>query len=303
MAVKFSGIVTPLVTPFDTDGALDEKALRSETRFIIDAGVDGLSFGGSTGEGALLSDEELVRGIRIVQQENVENRPVLCGIIRNSTDDAIRAGLRAKEAGADGLMVTPTFYHGTDERGNFLFYKELAEAVQVPIIIYNGIDRNPVSPSLMVQLCEIEHIAGIKQNIGGLHGVNAMIAACGDRVSVFGAQDDLLFCSYLLGAVGAISAILVVFPELCVRQWNAVQKLDIEEARRISFRLLPVWQVIGSAGMSFPGHIKAALKLMGREGGRSRSPILEPPAEVIEQLRNALVEADLLPPQTKQDKL
>lgn len=295
MNTTFFGVIAPMVTPFDSDGICDDEALRSETRFLIDAGVHGLSIGGSTGEGALLSDEELYRGVRIIQKENIEKKPLLCGIIRNSTNDAIRAGLHAREAGADGLMVTPTYYHGTDDNGNILFYKELAGAVGLPIIIYNVIDRNPVSPSLMARLSEIENVAGIKQSVNGLHGLNAMISACGEQTLVFGAQDDLLFCSYLLGARGAISAILTVFPELCVQQWNAVQSMNIEEARQISFRLLPVWQLIASAGMSFPGRIKAVLELLGRQGGLSRSPIMKPSQEVVEALRSALEKAGLLP--------
>ncbi len=295
MRKKFYGIIAPIVTPFDAEGVIDSMALQSETRYLLDSGVHGLSIGGSTGEGALLSDDELDLCIRTIQQENTEKKPLLCGIIRNSTKDAIRAGLRAREAGADGLMVTPTYYHGTDDQGNTIFFKELAGAVELPIIIYNVIDRNPVSPLLMMDLAEIEHVIGIKQSINGLHGLNAMISACGDRTLVFGAQDDLLFCSYLLGAVGAISAILTVFPELCVRQWNAVQSMDIEEARQISFRLLPVWQLIGSAGMAFPGRIKAVLELLGRQSGLSRSPVMKPSQDVIGQLRSALEKQELLP--------
>ena len=138
---------------------------------------------------------------------------------------------------------------------------------------------------------------GIKQSVGGLHGLNAMIATCGDRTQVFGAQDDMLFCAYILGAVGAISAILTVFPELCMRQWKAVQAGNIEEAKTIHFRVLPVWQLVISAGMSFPGRIKSILNLLGRNGGLPRQPILEPSEEMVEQLRIALKHNQLLPEQ------
>jgi len=291
------GIIPPLITPFTKDGILDEKALRSEIQFMLEFRVDGLSFGGSTGEGALLSEEEITRGISILKEENYKKIPIICGIISNSTNDAIRKSLAAKEAGADGLMVTPTFYHGTDDAGNISYYEALSDEVQLPIIIYNVIDRNPVTPDLMLKILHVKNVIGIKQSVGGLHAVNTMIAACGKEVKVFAAQDDVLFCSYLLGPVGAISAILTVFPELCVQQWEAVQVGDIDKAKEIHFRLYPVWKLIAAAGMSFPGRLKAIIKILGRDAGFPRQPILEPTAEVFEQLRNALVNGNFLPEQ------
>jgi dihydrodipicolinate synthase/N-acetylneuraminate lyase len=292
---NFKGIIPPLVTPFTADGNIDEEALRSEARFLLKSGVHGLSFGGSTGEGALLSGPELEQGIRILREENQKGVPLICGIIRNFSRDAIRDGLAARDAGANGLMVTPTYYHGTDDNGNIAYFRSLSDAVQIPIIIYNVIDRNPISPELMLRLIEIKHVVGIKQSVGGLHGFNAMIAACGEQTQVFGAQDDMLFCSYLLGAAGAISAILTVFPELCVRQWQMIHAGNIEEAKTIHFRLLPIWQLIIAAGMSFPGRIKSILKLLGRNGGFPRHPILETSADTVEKLKVLLEKADLLP--------
>jgi 4-hydroxy-tetrahydrodipicolinate synthase len=291
----FVGIIPPLVTPFKADGSMDEKALRSEARYLLNAGVHGLGFGGSTGEGALLSADELATGIQILGKENRGEIPLICGIIRNTTRDAINCGLAARDAGADALMVTPTFYHGTDDQGNISFYREISDSVKLPIIIYNVIDRNPVNPELMLQLSEIEHVIGIKQSVGGLHGLNLMIASCADRISIFGAQDDLLFCSYLLGVDGAISAILTVFPELCVKQWDAVKSGNISEAREIHFRMLHVWRLVTPAGMSFPGRIKAILDLQGRSGGLPRRPILNPSPEIVEQLRSALEQTGFLP--------
>ncbi len=288
------GVIRPIVTPFTSDGELHEGALRKEIGVLLDAGVHGLSIGGSTGEGAVLTDDELARGVQILREENSRGVPVICGVIRNSTRDAVRAGKAAGEAGAEALMVTPTHYHGTDAEGNYAYYRDISEAVGLPIIIYNVVQTNPIDPEQMVRLSDIQHVVGIKQSAGGIHGLNAMISACGDRTLVFGAQDDLLFCSYLLGAVGAISAILTVFPRLCVEQWDAVQSGDVARAREISFQLFPVWQIVMAAGMAFPGRIKALLRLLGRDAGVPRGPILEPATVVVDQLRAALQEAGLL---------
>ena len=139
--------------------------------------------------------------------------------------------------------------------------------------------------------------SGIKQSIGGLHALNAMIAKCRNSTRIYGAQDDLLFCSYLLGVNGAISAILTIFPEQCVKQWEAVITGNIEGAKLIQVRLLPVWQLVISDGMYFPGRLKAILITLGRNGGLPRRPILEPSTEIVEQLHTALQHAKLLPDQ------
>ena len=257
------GIIPPMVTPFSASEDLDEEALRRELQYLLRLGIDGISFGGSTGEGAFLSDEELGRGVQIVQEENKKRIPVVCGIIRNSTRAATRAGLVAKDAGADALMVAPTHYFGAPEEGNYKFYETLAHKVEIPIIIYNVIQDNPISPQLAARLSEIDSIVGIKQSYGGAHALTDMVSACGDKLLVFSAQDDLLYVSYLLGAVGAIAAILVVFPERCLEQWNAVKSGDLELAKRIHYRMLPVWRKI--EGKAFPGRLKAALNLLGRK--------------------------------------
>lgn len=289
---KLFGIIPPTVTPFDDQERIDEAVLRREVRFLFEAGVHGVSFGGSTGEGALLSDAELGLGIRIIQEENAKSLPVLCGIIRNSTRDAIAAGLAAKEAGADVLMVTPTYYHGTSEEGNYRFYSDLSERVGLPIVIYNVIKTNPIAPEQMKRLAEIPNVVGIKQSVGGIHSLTDMIAACGDTTLVFGAQDDLMHISYELGAVGAISAILTLFPELCVRQWEAYRRKDYAAALDIHYRMLPVWRKI--EGGAFPGKIKAALKLVGRDAGWARQPIQPPTEREWNELRDALTASGLL---------
>jgi dihydrodipicolinate synthase/N-acetylneuraminate lyase len=280
------GIIPPVVTPFLPTEELDENALRREVRFLLDANVHGISFGGSTGEGALLSDDELARGIKIIQEENLGKVPVLGGIIRNSTRDAVQAGLAVKRAGADVLMVTPPYYFGAFNDGNLEFYATLAKKIELPIVIYNVIQNNTISPQLMGELSEIKLVVGIKQSCGGIHALADMIAACGDKTLVFAAQDDLLFVSYMLGSVGAIAAILSLFPELCVKQWNAIQSSDLKVAKEIHERMLPVWRKI--EGKAFPGKIKAALNLMGRRVGIARSPIGEPSKKVIDEIRQKL---------------
>ena len=280
-----------MVTPLDSKEELDFDTLRRETRYLCDAGVHGLSFGGSTGEGAVLSDKEIARGIEVVADAKDADTPLLCGIIRNSTREALSAAREAKSAGADGLMVTPVHYFGASDDGNVEFYARIAD-LGLPVVIYNVIQKNPILPSLMVRLAEIENIYGIKQSVGGVHALADMVAALPSHIRVFGAHDDLLMDDYVLGSVGSISAILTLFPALFVEQWDAVARGDIERARNIHYRVLPVWRAI--EGAYFPARLKAALALVGRPTGPARHPMITPSKTEVKKIKTRLIEAGFI---------
>ena len=284
--MHFKGVIPPMVTPLDRDEELDVDTLRRETRYLCDAGVHGLSFAGSTGEGAVLSDHEIARGIEVVAEAKDESKPLLCGIIRNSTRSALSAAREAKSAGADGLMVTPVHYFGASEEGNLEFFARIAD-LGLPVVIYNVIQKNPITPPVMVRLSKIANIYGIKQSVGGVHALADMVAAVPSHIRVFGAHDDLLMDDYVLGAGGSISAILTLFPALFVEQWDAVARGDIERARQIHYRVLPVWRAI--EGAYFPARLKAALTLIGRPTGPARHPMIAPAEAEAEKIRERLV--------------
>lgn len=281
------GIIPPMVTPFNQQGDMDLEALREETKRLSAAGVHGLSFAGSTGEGAVLADEELTQGLTTVQEVNNHRLPLLCGIIRNSVRQGISAGLVAKAGGADALMVTPTYYFGASPEGNAAYFRAVHQATKMPIVIYNVIKNNPVLPEHLQYLTDECGVVGIKQSVGGIHALADMVPAARGRFKVFGAQDDVMFLSYLCGACGAISAILTLFPDECVAEWNAVQAGDIEKARSLHEKMLPVWRRI--EGGAFPGRLKTALKLKGiASAGFPRAPIMESDKKTAEGIENAL---------------
>ena len=170
MSVKYEGIIPPIVTPFTASGEIDEEKIRREMEICLDAGADGISVGGSTGEGPTLRDEELTQLIKIAREYVKEgsDKTVVCGIMRTCTRDAVRAGKTAKEAGADAIMVTPTAYNVLvpNAEGMFDFYNTISEEVQLPTIIYNVIPQNTIYPDLFHRLLnETEYIMGIKQSV------------------------------------------------------------------------------------------------------------------------------------------
>lgn len=291
MEKKITGIIPPIVTPFQEDGAINARLIEKEMKICMDAGVHGLSVGGSTGEGPTLRDEELVELIHIAKDVLREGQSLVCGVMRTCTRDAVRAGLAAKEAGADAIMVTPTAYNVLvpNEQGMFDFYSTISREVQLPIIIYNVIPQNTILPGLFKRLVEeTEYVRGVKQSVGGVQALYAMKMAVGEKGNIYAATDDMLYTCYELGACGAISAILSVFPKECVEMWNCQQNGQKERAFEIQNQLYGKWQCLG--GNQFPIRLKYALEVLGREPGYCRSPITYLPEDEKARIREAFEE-------------
>jgi dihydrodipicolinate synthase/N-acetylneuraminate lyase len=280
----FRGITPPVMSTFSKDEKIDANLYRREIRYLLDAGVHGISPGGSTGESAALSDEELVQMLGIIREENTKGIPVVAGVARCSTQAAINTALAAKAAGADALMVTPTFYNVLvpDEKGNEKFYRAISDAIGLPIIVYNVIPENEISSELFSQLLDIEHIIGIKQSVGGIMAMYEMKVTCGERGMVFAATDEMLHSCFTLGADGAISAILALFPRLSVKLWDLTAAGRYDEALKIQNHLYPLWKIV--RGPQFPARMKAAAKLLGRDCGHSKSPMTEVGDELVERM-------------------
>ncbi|MGX8710128.1 MAG: dihydrodipicolinate synthase family protein [bacterium] len=290
---KLYGIIAPLITPFTKDGELDEALVEKEIKFLLKSGVHGISPGGSTGEGAAVTDEELVRMIKLIRSID-RDIPIVAGIIRNSTRAAVAGALAAKAAGADALMVTPVSYNVLvpDDEGNYSFYEAISKATDLPIVIYNVVPQNTISAPLFSRLLNIENVIGIKQSCGGIMAFYEMKMVNGSRGKIYSATDDMLYSTYELGADGAISAILTVFPEICVEMWNDVQNKNSAHALELQNRMYATWQAI--AGNQFPIRIKHALHLLGRNPGYPRSPITHIAEQDQKRIETALRDAGFI---------
>lgn len=279
---NIKGIIPPVVTPFCANGDINEVLLEREMQICVDAGVHGLSVGGSTGEGPTLRDEELRDMIGMARSKLNDEQFVVCGVMRTCTRDAVRTGLMARDAGADAIMVTPTAYNVLvpDEEGMYDYYSTLSREVGLPIIIYNVVPQNTITPTLFKRLLETtEHVYGIKQSVGGLQALYAMnmVKKTLGRGASFAATDDLLFSCFAHGADGAISAILSVFPQYSIEMYECAKRGDYTRGMEIQEKLYYPWQLI--SGNQFPIRLKYALQVMGRDAGFCRSPITHLPEE------------------------
>ena len=292
--LELHGILPPMVTPFHADTEeLDEEALRQEVRVLLAAGVHGLTVCGSTGEGHTLSAEETCRVARITRDEAAGRAPVIAGIIRDSTRDVIRYGQALREVGVDALQITPVHYlFNPGEAGTIAYYERIGREVGLPILIYNVVPWNTISPELLLRLAEIEQVIGVKQSGSDIHKLADLLRLNAGRLAILTAVDDLLYPSFMLGAQGAIAAILTVLPDLCVQLWDACQRGDQAEARALHERILPVWRAINYPDMS--ARTKAAIELRGRPVGPPRHPFLPVAPAVRASIAAALAEAGVL---------
>lgn len=292
MSKVIEGMIAPIVVPFTQDDSIDERALRRDISYLIGQKVQGISSGGSTGEGAILSDAELRQCLEIVMEEKPSDMPVIAGIIRNSTNDAIRAALDAKAIGVDALLITPVFYYGATTEGNYAFFQEISDSVQLPIIIYNVVPTNVVSVEDFPRLLSIEHVVGIKEVDPVRLSELGSLCAGNTKAKIYSACDQMLYGTYVSGAIGAISALITVAPELCVKQWNAFKNGDQRTAMEIQSRLVPVVRTY--LQKPFPGKVKELLNLQNREVGIARSPNTMPTSKEREDMKDALRNAGLL---------
>ncbi|MBE3011091.1 dihydrodipicolinate synthase family protein [Microbispora sp. NEAU-D428] len=287
------GMISTVVTPFDERDQVDLDLLRAEVKYLLDAGVTAICACGSTGEGQTLSVEESRLICETVVGEVAGRVPVIGGVIQNSTAQAIRYSLALKEAGVDALQITPVHYvFKPSAEETVAYYREIGEAVDLPIVLYNVVPWALVPVDTIEKLAVVPHLVAVKQSGGDMHLLADLLHRVRDRFTILAALDDLHYAAFVLGAHGALAAIPTVTPRLSVELWDAVQAGDHALALELHERILTVWRAID--GPNLPATIKAALELQGRNGGRPRRPFSPATQQERERIRAALAAANLI---------
>ena len=273
MSLDLVGIIPPVVTPFTADGEIDEQAFRNVVRFNLKKKVHGVCVGGSSGEGHTLSITEFKRLMEICVEEVAGAIPVVAGIIVNSTRDAIARAKAIAHLPIKALQVTPVHYvFKPDDEATFNHFKALTEAVDIPVVIYNVVPWNYLSPALLIRLLnELPGVQGVKQSAGDLKLMADLLIGAPGHAKIYTAVDALLYPSFALGAHGTIAANPAAVPGVCVALWDAVQAGNHVHARTIHEALLRFWNTISADNL--PANIKYSLKLQGCEAGLPRAPM------------------------------
>ena len=295
MRERISGIVPPMTTPFRSDETIDEGALRAETRYLIErAGVHGLAVAGSTGEGHTLTTEEVRRVTAMVSEEARGRVPVITGIITDSTASAVERGLAVKDLGVAALQVTPVHYlFRPDDDAMVKHFDTLASRTGLAIIIYNFVPCTYLSPALLARIiAAVPGVVGVKQSAGDMKLLADLLLLVKDGARIMTAVDALLYPSFVLGAHGAIAAILTAAPTLCVALWDAVRAGDYKQALALHEKLLPIWNAISHDNL--PANVKHCQELQGRAAGVPRAPMPATSPAQAAAIRDALHHAGLV---------
>lgn len=288
---QLAGIIPPLVTPFQPDGAIDEQAHRAEVRYMIDtAKVHGVAVCGSTGEGHTLTTEETRQVVAWTVDEAAGRIPVIAGIIANSTQAVVERARAIADLPVAALQVTPVHYvFRPDDEAMARHFGEIAQRTARPVLIYNVIPWSYLPPPLLIRILRAGNgVIGVKQSASDMKALADLLllieeTGIADRVRILSAVDALLYPSFQLGSHGAIAAILSAAPAWCVALWEAVQQGNPGEALRLHKKLLRLWNAIDAPNL--PANVRAAMRLAGRDGGLPRPPM--PPSSLARQGRIA----------------
>jgi len=290
----FTGSLVALITPFK-NGSVDEKGFEKFVAWQIAEGTDGLVPCGTTGESPTLSMEEHKRVIDIcIQTAKGTGVPVIAGTGSNSTDEAIELTRHAKQAGADAAMLVVPYYNKPTQEGLFQHFKAVAEAVDIPILLYNVPPRTggDMQVETVVRLSQVPNIIGIKDasydmarpTLTKLKAKKGFIQLSGEDASAVGFLAQ--------GGDGCISVTANIAPRLCGDMHDAWKKRDLDKVFEIQDRLMPLHKALFVE--TSPGPVKYGAELLGQSAARMRLPLVECTEATKKQVREAMVHAGLI---------
>ena len=289
----FSGAISAIITPF-RDGAVDEAALRDLVEWEIQAGVDGIVPCGSTGESATLTHDEHDQVIKLVVDQARRRVPVIAGTGSNATAEAIRLTAFAREVRADGALLISPYYNKPTQDGIYRHYKAIANAVDLPLIVYNipGRTGSNIAPETFARLCEVKNIVAIKESSGSMDQCSDIVKLCGDRLTLLSGDDPLAVPLIALGAKGVISVVTNVMPREVHEMVAAALVGDFARARQLHYQLLPLTRALFTETNPIP--VKQACAFMGKCTNEMRLPLLPMTPPAANHLRSTMQSLHLL---------
>ena len=276
MEKKFwpKGVIPALVTPFKSNFEVDEEGLRRLIDFVIEKGVTGVVPCGTTGEFVNMTAEERMRVVEVTIDEVNSRVPVYAGTGDAATRKAIEFTKHAEDAGADAALVVSPFYFKPTDKEIFEHYEKIAEAVDLPILLYNIPQVTGVEiPWWVVEgLAEIDNIVGIKDSSGNMPYMMALLEKVYGKISIICGHDEIAVAALAAGADGMILASANLIPDLWLRLYDLVEKHSLEEARSLQRKLQTLARIITRQGGGLA--VKAGLRMMGLEVGTARKPLM-----------------------------
>jgi 4-hydroxy-tetrahydrodipicolinate synthase len=289
----FTGSLVAIITPF-RNGKVDERAFEDLIEWQIANGTNGVVPCGTTGESATLSHDEHHRVVKLAVEVVRGRVPVIAGTGSNSTDEAISLTRHARDAGADGALLITPYYNKPTQEGLYRHYKAVAEAVEIPQVLYNIPARTGVNmlPATIARLAVMKNIVGIKEGSGSVQQASEIAQTCGDRLTVLAGDDALTLPMMAVGGKGVITVTANVMPKEMAQLVAAFAAGRIDEARRIHFALSPLFAALFYETNPIP--VKEALGMMGKIDPELRLPLCAMGPDNRNQLARVLKELRLI---------
>ena len=270
----FTGVATALATPFNETG-VNINEFKKFIQFQISSGVDAIVVCGTTGESATMSTNEKEDLIKFTVDIVDKRVPVIAGTGSNNTANSIELSKYAESVGADGLLLVTPYYNKTTQQGLIAHYSAIADAVNLPIILYNVPSRTGINilPETYAKLSKINNIVAVKEASGDISQVAKIAQLCGDNLNIYSGNDDQVIPILSLGGLGVISVLSNIYPKFVHNM--VINYLNGKHNAALSAQLNSLELINTLFSEVNPIPVKAALNLMGKEAGPLRMPLTE----------------------------
>ena len=290
----FTGAGIAIITPFNENGSINYERLGEMIDYQIENGTDAIIICGTTGEASTMSDEEHLECIRFAVKKVAKRVPVIAGTGSNDTAYAIKLSKEAEEIGADGLLLVTPYYNKTTQRGLIAHFTAIADAVNIPIILYNIPGRTGMSIEISTAkvLAKHKNIVAVKEASGNIGYTAKLIAACGDDLDVYSGNDDMIVPIMSLGGKGVISVLSHVLPKETHLMAQYCLENNFAEASKLQIKYLDLINNLFVEVNPIP--VKEAMNLIGVNVGGCRMPLYPMSDENREKLKASLAKHGLI---------
>lgn len=290
----FTGSGVALITPMHADGSVNYDLLGELLEFQIENGTDAIIACGTTGEAATLSVKEHCEVLTFVTEKVNGRIPVIAGTGSNDTSTAIELSKCAQISGADALLSVTPYYNKTSQTGLIRHFTTIADAVDLPMILYNVPSRTGcnIAPKTYAELCKHENIVATKEANGDISSVSQTRSLCGDKLDIYSGNDDQTVPFMSLGGLGVIS----VFANICPREMHEICQLCLDnnfvEAAKMNFHYVELMDIMFSDVNPIP--VKTAMNLLGFNAGECRLPLVPMSYRGYHDLKDCLEKYNLI---------
>lgn len=285
----FKGVIPASLSIFDINENLDIEATKEFTEFLLGFDIHGLYLTGSTGEGFLMKSEERMETVKAVMEVAKDKVPVVVHVGNIGTKRTIELAKQAKEAGATAISSVPPFYWHFNSKQIFNYYKDIAEAVDIPMIIYNVPLAGMMSAEMIKELSQIENIKGVKYTNTDIYQIPLIKEAVGEDFMVYGGADELASSNLLVGVDGIVGSFYNLIPDLFVQIDEAIKNNEVGKAYDLQKNAVKIISYLVEGGNMVAG-IKAVLREAGINAGYARKPFINFYDEDQKKLAKVLVD-------------